>query len=194
MTGRTLPLEGHSCPDEIKGYFPVDCATLKTIMFRRLSVAFALTLLAGFRLFAQQAPLSLCLVQIKPSLWNQYDPPAGPWAAEVYDMLSTRKLTNGVPLQITVLPAEIEKDVPRAVSGLRCPYVVELGYHGSLWKGGRSVGEDSVLFTLRSGLTRKAIANGASLIPGTRNASKAMFTEACADLTQQIVKSLNKLP
>ena len=111
-------------------------------MFRRLSVAFALTLLADFPAFRLVVPLSLCLVQIKPSLWNQYDPPAGPWAAEVYDMLSARKLTNGAPLHITVLPAEIKKDVPQAVSGLRCAYVVELGYHGSLWKGGRSVGED----------------------------------------------------
>jgi hypothetical protein len=165
-------------------------------MFWRLSVAFPLALLAGSRLLAQQAPLSLCLVQIKPHSWNQYDPPAGPWAAEIYDLLSARKLANGTPLDITIFPAMIENDLPLEVISLRCPYVVELRYHSPLEGEGRSIGDDkgSVLFTLRNKETGKAIANGASLIPGVRNSSKAMFAEACAGLTQQIVKSLNKLP
>jgi hypothetical protein len=63
--------------------------------------------------------------------------------------------------------------------------------------GGRSLGEDedSVLFTLWSGAAGKAIGNGASLIPGRdRHPSKAMFAPACVSLTQQIMKSLNKLP
>ena len=174
-----------------------DSVILKTMMFRRLSVAIALALLAGSRLFAQQAPLSLCLVQTKPYSWNQYDPPAGPWAAEIYDLLSTRKLTNGAPLHITVLAAAIEKDVPSEAGRLRCPYVVQLRCHGSLYSGGRSLKEDadSVFFTLWNGATGKAITNGASLNPGTsRHASKAMFAEACASLTQQILESLNKLP
>jgi hypothetical protein len=166
-------------------------------MLWRYSVAFALTLLAGSRLFAQKTLLSLCLVQIKPQAWNQYDPPAGPWAAEVYDLLSERRLANGTPLYITALPAMVENDLSSEVASLRCPYVVELRYRDPIGNEGRSVGEDKgrVLFTLRSSGERgKAIANGASFIPGARNPSKAMFTEACASLAQQIVKSLNKLP
>jgi hypothetical protein len=174
-----------------------DSVILKTMMFRRLSAAFALVLLAGSRLFAQQAPLSLCLVQTKPYSWNQCDPPAGPCAAEIYDLLSTRKLANGAPLHITVLTAAIEKNVPPEARRLRCPYVVQLRYHGGLYSGGRSSKEnaDSVFFTLWNGATGKAMANGASLNPGTnRHATKAMFAEACASLTQQILDSLNKLP
>jgi hypothetical protein len=113
----------------------------------------------------------------------------------MYDLLSARKLRNGTPLQITVLAAAIEKDVPPEVRRLRCPYVVQLRYHGGLWREGRSLGEDgdSVLFTLWNGATGKAISNGASLVPGPE-ASKAMFESACASLTEQIMKSLNKLP
>jgi hypothetical protein len=170
---------------------------LETIMSRLISAALALALLAGSGLLAQPAPLSLCLVQIKPFSWTQYDPPAGPWATEVYDLLSPQKLANGASLRITVLNAAIEKDVPMALSGLRCPYAVKLSDHGRLSLGGRSLGEDpaSVLFTLWSGETGKVIANGSSLVPamGPR-ASKAMFAKTCASLTQQILKSLNKLP
>jgi hypothetical protein len=169
---------------------------LKAVMHRR-SAAFALVLLAGSPLLAEHAPLSLCLVQTRPYASIQYDPPAGPWAVEMYDQLSARKLRNGAPLEITVLAAEIEEDVPSEVRRLQCPYVVQLRYHGDIWHGGRSLGadSDSVLFTLWKGGTGKAIANGASLIPGDdRHPSKTAFTAACADLSQQIMKSLNKLP
>jgi len=115
----------------------------------------------------------------------------------MYDLLSARKLRSGAPLQITVLAAEIEEDVPLEVRHLQCPYVVQLRYHGGIWHGGRSLGaeSDSVLFTLWKGATGKVIANGASLIPGgDRYPSKVAFAAACANLTQQIMKSLNKLP
>jgi len=169
---------------------------LKSVMYR-LSAVFALALLAGSPLFAQHAPLILCLVQTRPYASTQYDPPAGPWAIEMYDLLSERKLRSGGSLRITVLAAEIEEDVPLEVRHLQCPYVVQLRYHASIWHGGRSFGEDadSVLFTLWKGATGKAIANGASLIPGEgRHPSKAAFADACTNLTQQIMKSLNKLP
>jgi hypothetical protein len=169
---------------------------LKAVMYR-LSAAFVLALLDGSPLLAQHAPLSLCLVQTRPYASTQYDPPAGPWAIEMYDLLSARKLRSGAPLHITVLAAAIEEEVPLEVRRLQCPYVVQLRYHGDIWHGGRSLGanSDSVLFTLWNGATGKAIANGASLIPGDeRHPSKAMFTAACANLTQQIMKSLNKLP
>jgi len=115
----------------------------------------------------------------------------------MYDLLSAQKLRSGAPLQITVLAAEIEEEVPTEVRDLRCPYVIQLRYHGGIWHGGRSLDaeSDSVLFTLWNGATGKAIANGASLLPvEDRHPSKAAFTAACANLTQQIMKSLNKLP
>ena len=100
-------------------------------------------------------------------------------------------------MHITVLAAEVEEDVTLVVRHLQCPYVVQLRYHGSIWHGGRSFGadSDSVIFTLWKGATGKVIANGASLIPGEdRHPSKAVLAAACANLTQQIMKSLNKLP
>jgi hypothetical protein len=169
---------------------------LKTSMFQRLLAAFALALMAASQLWAQQAPLSLCVVQTKPYSWVQYDPPAGPWAAEVYDLLSTHRLRNGALLHITVLAAEIEQDVRPEVRRLQCPYVVQLNDHGSLYSGARSIEEnaDSVLFTLWNGATGREIASGAALNPGrSRFASKAMFAEACEHLTQGILKGLNKL-
>jgi hypothetical protein len=169
---------------------------LKAVMYR-LPAVFVFALLAGSPLFAQNAPLSLCLVQTRPYESTRYDPPAGPWATEMYDLLSVRKLRSGAPLHITVLAAAVEEDVPLEVRHLQCLYVVQLRYHGSIWHGGRSFGadSDSVLFTLWKGTTGRAIANGASLIPGeNRNPSKAVFAAACANMTQQIMKSLNKLP
>lgn len=168
---------------------------LKTVLYR-LSTAFVFSLVAGSLLLAQQAPLSLCLVQTRPYASNQYDPPAGPWAIEMYNLLSARKLSSGAPLHITVLAAAVEEDVPLEVRHLQCPYVVQLRYHGGIWHGGRSFGadSDSVLFTLWTGATGRAIANGACLISGEdRHPSKAAFAAACAYLTQQIMKSLNKL-
>jgi hypothetical protein len=174
-----------------------DGVTLKTIVSRSLSAAsLVFAFLASSALFAQHAPLPLCLVQTKPYPWNQYDPPAGPWAAEMYDLLSGQKLANGASLRMTVLAAATEKDVPPEVRRLQCRYVVQLRYHGSLGSGGRSPGknEDSVLFALWQGATGRVLSNGAVLIPGEdRHPSKAAFTAACAGMAQQILKGLNKL-
>jgi len=168
-------------------------------MFRRLSAAAALIVLSGSPLLAQHAPLSLCLVQTRPYASAAYDPPAGPWAMEMYDLLSAQKLRNGTPLRITVLAAATEKEVPPEVRRLRCPYVVQLRYHrdlGDLLHGGRTMEEDadSVLFTLWNGETGKTIASGASLIPGEdRHPSNGALAASCASFAQQILKSLDKL-
>jgi hypothetical protein len=117
----------------------------------------------------------------------------------MYDLLSAQKLMNGTPLRITVLAAATEKDEPPEVRRLQCPYVVQLRYHGDLGDllhPRRTQGQDadSVLFTLWNGATGKIIANGASLIPGeNRHPSKAALAASCANLTQQILKSLDKL-
>jgi hypothetical protein len=173
---------------------------LKGIVFRRFLAALVLALFTASPLLAQHAPLSLCLVETKPNTWTQYDPPAGPWAAELDKMLSAQKLRSGAPLEITVLAALAEKDVPPEVRRLRCPWVVQLRYHGSFWPGGRYEGddEDSILFSLWNGATGKTIADGASLIRPfavkDRLASNAVLAAPCAALTRQIMKRLNKLP
>jgi len=165
-------------------------------MFQRFSAAFVLVLAAASPLLAQHAPLSFCLVQTKPDSRTQYNPPAGPWAIELYTMLSTRKLRSGAPLQILVFAALDEKDVPPEVRRLQCPYVVQLRYHRSISNGGRSPGEDedSILFSLWNGGTGKVIANGASLIPGRNRLPSTSLRTVCADLTEQIMNGLNKLP
>jgi len=115
----------------------------------------------------------------------------------MYDLLSARKLKNGASLNITVLAAEIEEAVPPEVRRLRCPYVIQLRDHRSLWNAGRSPRDntESVLFTLWRGDTGKAITDGASLIPGAdRHPTTAAFAAACIDLAEQILKSLDKLP
>lgn len=162
----------------------------------RFSAAFVLALWASCPILAQYHSVSLCLVQTKPYASAPYDPPAGPWATEMYDLLSARKLKNGAALNITVLAAQIEEAVPSEVRRLRCPYVVQLRDHRSLWNAGRPPlgGTESVLFTLWRGDTGQAIIDGASLIPGDRHATKAAFTATCADLAEQILKGLNKLP
>jgi hypothetical protein len=173
-----------------------DGVTLKAIMCQRFSVAFVLVLTAVSPLLAQHPSLSFCLAQTKPDAWTQYDPPAGPWAIELYTLLSARKLRSGAPLRITVLAALGEVDVLPEVRRLQCPYVVQLRYHRSITHGGRSPGEDedSVLFSLWNGATGEVIANGASLIPGRNRLPSTSLPAVCADLTQQIMKGLNKLP
>jgi hypothetical protein len=173
-----------------------DSVTLKVIMFRQFSAAFVLVLIAASPLLAQHPPLSFCLVQTKPNASTQYDPPAGPWAVALYTLLSAQKLRGGAPLRITVLAAEGEKDVLPEVRRLQCPYVVQLRYHLSVSNGGRSLGEyeDSILFSLWNGTTGKVIANGASLIPERNRLPSNSLHAVCADLTEQIMKSLNKLP
>jgi hypothetical protein len=173
---------------------------MKAIVYRGCSGALVLALLVASPLLAQHPPLSLCLVQTKPDAGTQYEPPAGPWAIELYNLLSARKLRSGAPLQITVLAALTEKDVLPEVRRLQCPWVVQLRYHGSFWPGGRYVGddEDTLLFSLWNGATGKVIAQGASLIrpvPGQeRLYSDALFAVPCAALARQIMRSLNRLP
>ena len=95
-----------------------------------------------------------------------------------------------------VLAALDEEDVLPEVRRLYCPYAIQLLYPGSYWGGGHSWGEDqdSLLFFLRNGATGKAITNGASLIPGRDRLPSTSLKATCADLAQQIMKSLNKLP
>jgi hypothetical protein len=181
-------------------------------------IAAALTLLAASPLLAQPAPFSLCIVQTKADASTHYDPSAGPWAIEMNNLLSTRKLRNNAPLHITVLAASTQKEVLPEVHRLHCPWVVQLWYQHNpdldLSQAGVSsdpssafnpqlgtpppVGtQDSLFFSLWNGVTKKVIARGAVPLrlsqtgpPSARHAT----TAPCATLTQQILKRLNQLP
>lgn len=176
---------------------------LKTAMFRRFAATLVFALVAASPLLAQHLPLSLCLVQTKPDAETEYDPSAGPWAIELDKLLTAQKLTSGTPLQITVLEALQEKDVLPEVHRLQCPYTVQLWYQRNPWpKGTRRTLDDgdSLLFSLWNSTTGKAIAHGASPIrlthPGGVRSPDPLVPEPgpCVVLTQQIMKSLNKLP
>lgn len=169
-------------------------------MLRGFSAAFVFASLAVSPLPAQHPPLHLCLVQTKPDNGVQYDPPAGPWAIELDNLLAAQKLGNGAPLQIAVLAALTEKGVPPEVRRLHCSWVVQLRYHGSLWPQGRYVGDDkdTLLFSLWNGATGRVIANGAALVRPIPSQPPqplhALLAVPCTALAQQIMKSLNKLP
>jgi hypothetical protein len=176
---------------------------LRAIMFRRFSAALVFGLLTASPLLAQRSPLTLCLVQTKPDAVTQYTPSAGAWAIELDKLLSAEKLRSGAPLEITVLAASVDKDIPPEVRRLQCPYVVQLSYQQSLspaWRYAKEAYGDSLLFSLWSGPTGKVIARGASpirLIHGQdRPAPSPLVSEPvpCAAVTQQIMKGLNRLP
>jgi hypothetical protein len=176
---------------------------LRAIVFRRFSGALVFALVAASPLLAQQPPLSLCLVQTKPDAATQYNPSAGAWAIELDKLLSAQRLRSGAPLQITVLAASVEKDIQPEVRRLHCPYVVKLSYQGGLspvWRYAKDAYGDSLLFSLSNGPSEKIIAQGASpirLIHGQdRPPPSPLVSEPvpCAAVTQQIMKSLNKLP
>ncbi len=142
--------------------------------------------------FAQPKPISLCIVHTKLQTEPPYEPTAGPYAIGLYEQLAGRRLRDGARLDITVLAATAQQDILPEVRRLQCYYVVQL------WHNPR-VG-DILFFSLWNGATRKVIAQGASPIrlllpqdpppPGPQPVEH----DPCADLAQQIVRKLNKLP
>jgi hypothetical protein len=91
-----------------------------------------------------------------------------------------------------VLAATAQQDILPEVYRLQCGYVVQLWHNPRLG--------DILYFSLWNGATKKVIAQGASPIrlllsqdplpPGPQ----PMERDPCADIAQQIMKKLNKLP
>lgn len=186
-------------------------------MLRQLLISIFIGSVAATSLWAQNPPLSLCIVQTKPDESTRYDPSAGPWAIGMYDRLVGQTLRNGSPLQITVLPASVRKDVLPEVQRLRCAWVVQLWYSHvdftpnsggvsssnfvtpldpQLEGRGRPFGrEDNLFFSLWNGVTQKVLAQGAAPLraarqPGLREPPNLTPFDS---LAKQILKRLNQL-
>ena len=159
----------------------------------RVPVALSVVIVAT-SVFAQPQPLSLCIVQTKSDAASQYEPSAGPYAIAMYDQLAGQRLHNGTALHITVLAASMQRDILPEVHRLKCSWFLQLWYHEST---DRPMGDqDSLLFTLWNGDTRKAIARGSGVAMRETNgdASRVPNPLLYSTLARQILKKLNQLP
>ena len=146
--------------------------------------------------FAQRQPLSLCIVQTKPDAATQYEPPAGPFAMVMYNQLASQPLQNGTVLHFTVLAASVQHAVLPEVQRLRCSWVVQLWYHITSHGDTKMGDQDSLLFNLWNGETRKVIARGSGVLlrPTEGDASNVPNPLVFSGLARQIRKKLNQLP
>jgi hypothetical protein len=134
----------------------------------------------------------------------------------MYDRLVGQKLRNGSPLEITVLPASVLKEILPEVRRLQCAWVVQLWYSHvdftpnsggvssnlitpldpQLDTPGRPFGrEDNLFFSLWNGVTQKVLARGSAPLraaprPGLGEPPNLTPFDA---LAQQILKRLNQL-
>lgn len=145
-------------------------------------------------LFAQPRTVSLCIVDTRPDQVAPYDPPAGPFAIEMYRQFVGRRLKDSSELNITVFPASLQRDILPEVHRLNCSWVLQLRYHRyedddvfsqTQPRGARF---DSLLFTLWNGTTRKVIENGAGLV----SLGEPLLTPY-ASFRRQVLKALNQL-
>jgi hypothetical protein len=154
--------------------------------------------------FAQPQPLSLCIVQTKSDAASQYEPSAGPYATAMYDQLAGQRLRNGTTLHITVLAASMQRYILPEVHRLNCSWILQLWYHRSTDRDVPSTGtayipmgdEDSLLFTLWNGDTRKVIARGSGVAKRETQGDTSLVLNPLLyfALARQILKKLNQLP
>lgn len=162
----------------------------------RVPVALGFIIMTGCSAWSQPDSLSLCIVHTKSHTSDQFEPSAGPGAIAMYQELAGRKLQNGAPLQITVLPASMQQEIEPEVHRLNCSWVLQLWYRRNADDDAfgqvepRSAHFDSVLFTLWSSTTREVIEKGAGYVS---LATKPPLTPF-ALFRKQILKKLNRLP
>ena len=164
----------------------------------RVPVALSVVIVAT-SVFAQPQPLSLCIVQTKSDAASQYEPSAGPYATAMYDQLASQRLQNGTSLHITVLAASMQRDILAEVHRLNCSWILQLWYHRSTDREVRSspMGDnDSLLFTLWNGNTRKVIARGSGVVTRELQGNTSLVPNPLlySALARQILKKLNQLP
>ena len=145
-------------------------------------------------LFSQPHAVSLCIVDTKPFAAGPYDPPAGPFATEMYRWLAGRALKDGSELNITVFPASLQWDILPEVQRLNCSWVLQLWYHrfadGNVFgqTPARGARFDTLSFTLWNGKTRKIIKSGGGFV----SLREPMLTPY-ASLCKEILKALTQL-
>jgi hypothetical protein len=163
----------------------------------RVPVALSVVIVAT-SVFAQPQPLSLCIVQTKSDAASQYEPSAGPYAIAMYDQLASQRLRNGTALHITVLAASMQRDILPEVHRLNCSWILQLWYHRSTGVRGPSPmgDQDSLLFTLWNGDTRKVIARGSGVVMRETQGNTSLVPNPLiySALARQILKKLNQLP
>jgi hypothetical protein len=151
-----------------------------------------LALLTTQPTIAQSNRPSLCIVQTKSDPKLTFDPSAGPFAIGLYRALVGHKLKDGTPLRITVLAASTQKEALQEVARLQCAAVLQLWTHrsadndvydpntGTPFSSAEPAVPDpapigdqnSLIFTLWNGKTRKVLLRGAGPLPtGMDNAS-----------------------
>ena len=174
------------------------------MLWRRLMPLF-LVLVADSSLCAQNQPLPLCIVQTKLDQTIRYDPSAGPWAIGVYNRLSAKRLHNGSPLKITVLPASLQKEILPEVQRLQCTRVLQIWYDHSYIQPGAVSGsrsqsvlrpeptyEDSLFYSLWNAANQKVIGRGSVPLSWRLESGEAPNVGAGITLAQQTLKWLNR--
>jgi len=166
-------------------------------------------LVADSSLCAQVQPLPLCIIQTKLDPSIQYDPSAGPWAIDLYNHLSGKKLRNGSPLKITVFPASVQKDILPEVRRLQCARVVQLWYnhssiqpgavsgvmpggHGQLVMQPEPTYEDSLFYSLWDTATQKVLGHGSVPLSWHSVTGEAPNAGTGVTLAKQTLKWLNR--
>jgi hypothetical protein len=181
-----------------------------------------LALLAIQQMPAQVTAPALCIVQTKSDRNFTYDSSAGPFAIGMYKALIGHKLHDGTPVSIEVLAAATQKEVLQEVRRLQCTSVLQLWTHRDVdndnydpvtGTGFSSPEEPSIrdpvpigdqnslIFTLWDGATRKVLLRGAGPLPtGMDNfsASDGLHANGIRPMpyvafAKNILKKLNKI-
>ncbi len=181
-----------------------------------------LALLAIQHMPAQANPPALCIVQTKSNPNFAYDPSAGPFAIGLYKALVGHKLHNGTPVSIEVLAAATQKEVLQEAHRLQCTSVLQLWTHRNVdndnydpvsgtgfnspyepaIRAPTPIGDqNSLIFTLWDGATRKVLLRGGGPLPtGMDNASASDGLHAngirpmpYVAFAKNILKKLNKI-
>ena len=198
-------------------------AMLECIVELRVLGALVVVILADSSALSQPRPLSLCIVHTKSNTADQYEPSAGPYAIAMYKQLAQQRLQNGATLRVTVLAASMQQDILPEVHRLNCSWVLQLWYHRNAdhdaynpspptgmpsdtapFNTPEPIGdENSLIFALWNGGTRKVVARGAGPMPrpfafGTAPPDPSRPANPLhppyAAFRKQILKRLNQLP
>ena len=161
----------------------------------RACAALAIVIVTNSQLLSQLHASSLCIVDTKSDRLSQYDPSAGPYAIGMYQQLAGQRLQSGAVLNITVLPASMQQDIPQEVHRLHCSWVLQLWYQrsadGDLFGQAqpRSLPFGNLRFTLWNGATGKVVERGGGIV----SKGKPLLTPYAA-FRKQILKKLSQMP